>query len=106
MDIAAASNETIFQRAKHVHPINGATNVTAYAVALALVAEGSPASTDWFAASWESTADADGFYLAKAEIGPGSPAVTLTAGVLYRVWLRMTLPTETPVIAGEFIFAY
>ena len=105
MDIAAASNETIFQRAKHVHPLNGATNLTAYGVELALVLDGTPAATDWFAASWESTADADGFYFAKAEIGPGG-AVTLTANNLYRIWLRLTLPTETPVIAGEFVFAY
>lgn len=106
MDIAAASNETIFQRAKHVHPINGPTNITGYAVSLALVLIGTPVETDWFPAAWELTAGADGYYLAKAEIGPGSTAVTLVAGNLYRIWLRLTLPTETPVQAGEFVFAY
>ena len=106
-DIAALSNETIWQQYRHVHPLSGSADVTSYTVELALPELSvEPTEADWFPASWEATADADGYYLAYAEIGPGAGTVEMTAGTVYQIWLRLTLPTETPVVRGEEVSAY
>lgn len=100
-DISAISNETVWQRFRYVHPIDGSIDVTGFDVELAIVVLGDePAATDWFVAAWEPTEDADGYYLATMEIGPGAGTVELTAGLIYSAWLRLTLPSETPIVRG------
>lgn len=104
-EISTLSNQTIWQPVKLTDPIDGAQDLTSTTVELALVLEGNPGDDDWFPAAWEAETDANGFYLAYAEVGPNADTIELEAGN-YRIWVRVTLPTETPVIAGEFVLAY
>lgn len=101
-EISALSNETVWVAVTFTHPVDGAADPTDYDVELALVAEGNPAETDWHPASWATGTDPSGRYVAYFEVGPDADTVELAAGV-YRMWARLTLPTETPVVAGEFL---
>jgi len=60
-----------------------------------------PIAGDWKAASWE----ADGTrYKARAVVGPGGGVVTLVKGKVYKMWVRITTPTEKPILpAGKVI---
>lgn len=101
-EISSLSNETVWQKIKYINPRTGAVIPTIYAVDLAFTLEGNPVT--WYPAVWEVGADTSGWYYAKAEIGPGG-VVALTAG-LWRIWARLTLPTETPIYAGEYLVVY
>ena len=100
-DLAALSNETVWQQFKLDHPADGLIDVTGFPVELAVVELGSsPTEADWFTAAWEPAADSAGYYLAHLEVGPGAGTVELVAGTTYQPWLRLTLATETPVVRG------
>lgn len=101
--ISSLSNETIWQKIKYVNPRTGAVVPTIYPIEMTFTLGGNPVT--WYLATWEVGPDADGWYYAKAEIGPGGGVVTLTAG-LWRIWARLTLPTETPIYAGEYLVVY
>lgn len=104
-EISALSNETVWQPVKLVHPTLGVQAVQSYPVHLALVADRDPVEADWFQAAWDALPDADGNRLAYLEVGPNGAIGPLVAG-LYRVWVKLDLPTETPVTAGEFVVVY
>jgi hypothetical protein len=57
---------------------------------MAFMTSGTPASGDLKTASWETdtTTEPDTYY-ARCLVGPGG-AVTLTAGVTYMVWVKVT----------------
>jgi len=106
-DISALSNETIWQEVTMTHPVAGAQDLRPYDVEMAFTVFGeNPTDSDWITAAWEDEPNSDGEYLAYAEIGPNSPTQLELAAGLYRIWLRITLATETPVIGGDTINVY
>lgn len=80
-----------------------AVNPTVYTVDMAFLSNlVAPIAGDWKAASWESPVETDscgaGVYRAICLIGPAG-VVALTAG-WYNVYVRITTPTEVPVLAA------
>jgi hypothetical protein len=76
-------------------------NPTTFTVAIAFTGLNTdPVAGDWKAAAWET----DGaIYKARIVVGPGG-AVTLVKSRIYKAWVRITTPTETPIIpAGQVI---
>ena len=69
------------------------------AVALALVPAGStPGALDWHTGSWETdNSTTPATYFARLLVGPNGGALTLTAGVIYDTFLRITDNPEAPV---------
>lgn len=61
-----------------------------------------PASGDWQTASWETSGST---YYAKCLVGPGG-AVSLTAGTVYAVWVRVTDNPETVVARVGYVKSY
>lgn len=107
IEISELSNETIWQQVRLTHPTSGPVNPTSYPVMMAVVpATGEPAAGNWFNATWEPAADALGYYLVYGEIGPGGMVQLDSAVGVYRVWLKITMPTETPVLAGDRISVF
>ena len=69
-----------------------AINPTADTVNMAVVPTGTlPDTPDWKAATWETDASTDpDTYYAKLLVGPAPGVVTLTAGRIYDVYVRVT----------------
>lgn len=76
---------------------------TADVVEMAFVT-GEPVEADWQTASWE-TDTAASVYYAKCLVGP-SGTVTLTAGTVYGVWLRIFDNPETVVARVGYVRPY
>ena len=74
-------------------------NVSLQPVAIAVIPTGTtPVTLDWKTAEWEvdATTDPDTYY-ARLVIGPTSTNVTLTAGEIYDVYVRVTDNPEVPI---------
>lgn len=84
---------------EYVHAtIDGPPNKTSYTPEMAILPEGQdPTGGDWKTASWSGD---DVICL----IGP-SGLITLTKGVTYEVWVRITASPEIPVLRPGFIHA-
>jgi hypothetical protein len=59
----------------------------------------------WFTASWL-TGDTSAGYIAQCLVGPGGGAVTLTAGLSYDVWSKVTGTPEVPAKYAGTIAVY
>lgn len=71
-------------------------DTTGYPVEIALIADATdPATTDWHTATWE-TDQLSGENDATIIVGPTT--IPLTKGHSYRPWVRVTAPTEQPVL--------
>lgn len=78
--------------------IEGPPNKTSFGPEMAILPEGEdPDSGDWETAEWSGD---DVIIL----VGPGG-AFTLTKGVRYEVWVRITASPEIPVLRPGFIHA-
>lgn len=84
---------------EYVHAtIDGPPNKTSFAVEMAILPEGQdPGVSDWETAAW----DGDDVICL---VGPGG-LITLTKGVQYEVWVRITASPEIPVLRPGFIHA-
>lgn len=106
-NISVLDNRTIWMQVRSDHPILDEQDISIYPVEMAFVVAGTdPVEADWFPATWESTTVSAGrknFYLCFLEVGVGSGTVEFEAGNGYRVWARVTAPTETPVIPGPLL---
>jgi hypothetical protein len=78
-------------------------NPTSYTVNMAFItalANAQPASGDWKAASWATTAQ--GGYVAQCLVGPSGGTITLVNGTTYNVWIQIIASPETFVAnAGQ-----
>lgn len=96
------SNEDIWVPLRSEHPISGVANLLPYPVEVA-VTLADPQETDFHDAVWEPAGAWPGpdgleYYWARLEIGPGSNTVTLADGQTYKVYGRVTTPSNRPVI--------
>jgi len=72
-------------------------NPTSFVVEMAFInGAANPASGDWKAASWTTTAQ--GQYVAQCLVGPNGGTITLSAGLTYTVWIQIQAPPETVII--------
>lgn len=78
--------------------VTAPTNPTQDTLQFAYLRAGSadPATADWFAGVWETTALNTGEWVAKALIGPGTGGHPLTPGT-YDVWIKITDNPTIPV---------
>lgn len=76
-------------------------NPTTYALSWAFMANPAnqnPGVSDWQTGTWASTSS--GAYLAQINVGPAGHPVT--AGT-WNVWLRVTTPTEVPILIAAIL---
>lgn len=100
--IPSISNQTVWMQLDYRSPATGQTgDPTGFPVEMAFTARNTlPQEADWKAASWEPDPDSEGMWQCRIEVGPGSPGPNLLTPGPTRVWARVGLPAETPVIPG------
>jgi hypothetical protein len=95
------SNEDIWVPVRSEHPVTGEANLSTYGVEVAVVRD-DPTEDDWHTAAWEGQTapgtDGKPYYWARLEIGPNAGTVTLVNGTSYKVYARITTPTNKPVV--------
>jgi hypothetical protein len=103
------SNEDVWVPIRSEHPVSGAANLSTYTVEVAVVTD-DPTDTDWQPATWESSpapgSDGLEYYWARLEIGPNAGTVTLVNDTIYRVYARITTPTNRPVVYSGTLQAH
>lgn len=99
--VVATSTEYLWVPVRSDHPITGVIDLSVYSVDVALLASSTdPVAGDWKPATWEtSTKILHGlaYYLARLQIGPAG-AITLTAGLSYFVYVRITIGASAAVV--------
>lgn len=105
-NISKLSNPTLEVKVRSELLVGGEQDISSFPVEVAFPAAGEdPVDADWFDATWAAGTTAVGrknYYVALIEVGPGSDVGELDAGA-YQAFVRVTTPTETPVLAGEFL---
>lgn len=103
------SRATLWIEARDDWPIGGEQDLSPFDVEVSFVVAGEELSEDatWFAAEWHpGSPHARGrknYYLALIEVGPGSPVGELTAATAYQPYVRITTPTDVPVLPAELV---
>lgn len=104
--VVATSTEYLWVPVRSDHPITGAIDLSVYSVDVAILASSAdPVAGDWKSATWEtSTKVINGlaYYLARLQIGPGG-AITLTAGLSYITYARVTIGASAAVVRAGML---
>lgn len=97
--LVSTSTEYVWVPVRSEHPTQGAANLLAYSVDIAIIRAGDPQPDDWQPATWEADTTSIGgqaYYLAKLKIGPDG-AVVLDDGA-WNVYARVTTGDQQPVV--------
>jgi hypothetical protein len=103
VNLTPLTEQTVFQTVEFSHPTYGPLDPTGYAVEMALAPFGEEPDA-FFAATWADDTDDAGRHLVHAVFGADDTTGELTAGTLNQIWVRVTLPSETPVLKGDTVF--
>jgi hypothetical protein len=107
--VAWLTNEDVWVPVRSQHPASGVVaNLSTYPVEVSITRD-DPADADFHDATWDGTGpgeDGKTYYWARLEIGPGSGTVNLENDTTYKVYARVTTPTNRPVVYSGTVVAH
>jgi hypothetical protein len=90
--------------------LDGEQDLSGFTVEVAFVAAGTELEADdvtWVAATWHPDSPyargRKNWYVALIQVGPGSTVGELDAGSAYQPYVRVTTPTDVPVLPAELV---